>query len=320
MTDHLTITILDDYQGVALGLGPWERLGDAEVHVLRDHVDAEEALIKALADTDVVVAMRERTPFPATVLSRLPRLRLLVTTGGINATIDLDAARAAGITVCGTRSLANSATTVELAWGLILATARHICGENQNMREGGWQFTLGTELRGQTLGIVGLGRIGQQVASIAQAFGMEVLAWSQHLTQAAAADAGARAVDKERMFSSADVISLHLKLSDRTWHVVGRAELDRMKRSAILVNTARAGLVDTAALVDVLAARGIAGAGLDVYDTEPLPVDDPLRSLSNVVLTPHLGYVTRGGYELYFADAVEDIEAFRAGSPVRTLT
>ncbi|MGW9478088.1 D-2-hydroxyacid dehydrogenase family protein [Saccharomonospora azurea] len=312
----MRIAILDDYQNVALTLADWDSL-DAEVRVFTEHIADQDELVRALAGFDVVVAMRERTPFPAALLSRLPDLRLLVTTGQRNASIDVEAARRQGIVVCGTGYLPHP--TVELTWALILAAARHLPTEVQAMREGGWQTTLGTGLRGRTLGLLGLGRLGSQVARVGQAFGMRTIAWSQNLTADRAAEHDVTAVSKDELFASSDVLSVHLVLSKRTRGLVGAKELAAMKSTALLVNTSRAPIVDTDALLEALRQDTIGGAALDVYDVEPLPADHPLRSMPNVVLTPHIGFVTRDTYEVFYRDAVEDIAAFRRGEPVRVL-
>jgi phosphoglycerate dehydrogenase-like enzyme len=312
------VAILDDYQGVAPESGPWERLGDAvEVTVFRDHVDDDDALVERLRPFEVVLAMRERTPFGAARLERLPSLRLLVTTGMGNAAIDVAAATRLGITVCGTRGLPSP--TAELTWALILALVRHVPAEDRALRTGGWQHTIGTELAGRTLGVIGLGRLGTRVAAIGRAFEMDVVAWSQNLSADTAANAGVRAVVRDELLATADVVTIHLRLSERTRGLIGAAELAAMKPGAYLVNTSRGPIVDEAALLAALREGTIAGAGLDVYDTEPLPAGHPLRSAPNTVLTPHLGYVTSGTYARYYGDAVEAIAAFGRGAPVRVL-
>lgn len=319
MTLHCAV--LDDYQGVALSLADWSPLvGRVEVRTLREHITDRDDLVADLADCEIVVAMRERTPFDADLLRRLPRLRLLVTTGMRNASIDLAAAAAQGVTVCGTAS--SPTPTVELTWALILGLARHITTENRALREGGpWQSTVGQDLHGRTLGLLGLGRIGTQVARVGTAFGMEVLAWSENLTAERAADAGVRlAESKEDLLRHSDFVSVHLVLSDRTRGLLGEPELRAMRPHAYLVNTSRAAIVDRTALLRALRDGWIAGAGLDVFETEPLPADDPLRSLPNVLATPHLGYVTERNYRAFHAQAVEDITAFLAGTPIRQLT
>ena len=312
----LRIAVLDDYQHAALASADWDSLG-AEVTAFSAHIPDTADLAAELRPFDVVVAMRERTPFTAERFRLLPRLRLLVTTGMANASIDMTAARAAGVTVCGTRG--SSGATVELTWALILSLVRHVPAEDASVRRGGWQHTIGTGLRGRTLGVVGLGNLGRKVAAVGLAFGMEVLAWSQHLTPAAALDAGATAVSKADLFSDSDVITVHYKLSERSAGLVGAADLARMKPWAYLVNTSRGPIVDTDALLEALRSGSIAGAALDVYDEEPLPAAHPLRSAPHTVLTPHLGYVTDDGYRIFYGDAVQDIAAFEAGSPVRVL-
>lgn len=312
------VLILDDYQRVALALADWSRLpDDCEVIALRDPLLDDEAFFAALSDAEIVVAMRERTAFTAARLDRLPNLRLLVTTGMKNAAIDLEAAARNGVVVSGTEG--RPGATVELTWALILAVARQIPREDVGMRAGGWQQTVGFELHGRTLGLVGLGRLGAAMVPVAKAFGMDVIAWSQNLTAAAATAAGARAATKEELFATADVVSVHYKLSKRSRGLVGAEDIARMQPTAYLVNTSRGPIVDSAALLDALAADRLAGAGIDVYDTEPLPADDPLRSAPRTVLTPHLGYVSDATYEVFFGDAVEDIAAFLDGAPIRTL-
>ncbi|MET9376017.1 D-2-hydroxyacid dehydrogenase family protein [Streptomyces sp. NPDC002992] len=312
--------VLDDYQGVALSSADWSPLaGRVDVRVLREHLTDRDALVAAIEDCEIVVVMRERTPMDAQVLKRLPRLRLIVTSGMRNASIDLAAAAGLGITVCGTAS--SSEPPAELTWALILGLARHVRTEAQALREGGpWQWTVGTDLAGRTLGLVGLGKIGGRVARVGLAFGMDVLAWSPNLTEARAAEQGvALAPGKRELMERSDIVSLHMVLSDRTRGLIGEAELGAMRPSAYLVNTSRADLVDGEALLRALREGRIAGAGLDVFATEPLAPEDPLRSLPNVLALPHLGYVTEGNYGRYFGQAVENIEAFLAGSPVRTL-
>lgn len=313
------VAVLDDYQDVALTSADWSVLdGRADITVFTDHLAGEDALAAALAPFEVVVAMRERTPFPATLLRRLPALRLLVTTGMRNASIDVAAARGLGVTVCGTRG--SSAATPELTWGLLLALARGIPDERDAVRSGGWQRGVGPELAGSTLGILGLGRIGGRIAGYARAFGMNVIAWSQNLTEARATEHGARLVDRDQLFRAADFVTVHLQLSDRTRGLVGAAELDLLGPGGYLVNTSRGPIVDEDALVAALRARRIAGAALDVFDTEPLPADHPLRTLPNTVVTPHIGYVTRPTYATFYGEAVEDIDAWLRGTPARVLT
>ncbi|MGC0416164.1 D-2-hydroxyacid dehydrogenase family protein [Embleya sp. AB8] len=312
----MRIAILDDYQNVALGLADWDSL-DAEVRVFTEPLADADAVCAALAGFDVVVAMRERTRFPADVLAGLPDLRLLVSTGPVNAAIDVAAARERGIVVCGTGIL--KYPTVELTWALILAAARNLRTEADSVRAGGWQVGLGVGLHGKTLGLLGLGRLGGEVARIGQAFGMECIAWSANLTAERAAEHGVTAVAKDELFARADVVSVHLVLSARTTALVGAAELALMRPTAILVNTSRGPIVDEAALLDVLRRGTIGGAALDVYDREPLPPEHPLRGLDNALLTPHIGYVVRETYEIFYRDAVENIAAFRAGEPIRVM-
>jgi len=312
----MKIAILDDYQEVALGFGDWGSLG-AEIEVFTKPFADPADVVGRLRDFDVVVAMRERTRFPAEVLDRLPALKLLVSTGPRNAAIDVAAARRNGVVVSSTGYIAVPAA--EHTWALILAAARNVPLESRNMREGGWQTTVGTILSGKTLGLLGLGRLGAGAAKIGQAFGMETIAWSQNLTREKAASHGVTAVSKAELFARADVLSVHLVLGDRSRGLVGAPELAAMKPTAMLVNTARGPIVDEAALVDALRRKEIAVAALDVYDVEPLPSEHPLRKLDNVVLTPHIGYVTREAYELFYRDAIEDIAAFQAGSPIRVM-
>lgn len=315
-----TCLILDDYQNAALGFADWGRLADRiAVNTVTEHISAHDALVSRLEDAEVLVIMRERTPFPAALLERLPRLKLLVTSGMRNASIDLAAAQARGITVCGTDSSPTPPT--ELTWALILGLARHLPLEAANLREGGaWQSTIGTDLSGATLGVLGLGKIGARVAQIGRSFGMNVLAWSQNLTADRADQAGATlAASKEALCEASDFVTLHLVLSERSRSILGEAELRRMRPDAYLVNTSRAGLVDQAALVRALEEGWIAGAGLDVFEAEPLPADSPFRRLPNVLALPHLGYVSRANYTRFFTQAVEDIEAWLAGAPIRQL-
>ena len=312
------IAILDDYQRVARGLADRSHLPAGGELTVFDRPLAEEERVAALQPFEVLVIMRERTPFPAALLERLPNLRLLVTTGGRNAAIELEACRARGITVCGTGNV--GAPTAELAWGLILALVKRIPAEERALRAGAWQTGLTEGLAGKRLGLVGLGKLGTQVARVGQAFGMEVVAWSQNLTAERAAEVGVRRVEKQELFVTSDVVSLHLVLGERTRGIVGAGELSAMKPTAWFVNTSRAGLVDEPALLTVLRERRIAGAGLDVFPIEPLPAHHPLLTLPNVVLTPHLGYVTRENYAVFYRDALEDILAWRAGTPVRLLT
>ena len=299
-------------------MADWSSLGaGVSLHPFHERIGSEDELAERLRTFDVVVAMRERTPFPASLIERLPSLKLLVTTGRRNAAIDVKAAAARGIVVSGTATL--GAPPVELTWGLILSLARHIPRESIAMRSGAWQTTVGVGLHGKTLGVIGLGRLGSDVARIGTAFGMSVVAWSQNLTREKTDPLGVELVDKESLFRRSDVVSVHLVLSDRTRGIVGERELALMKPTAFLINTARGPIVDEHALIHALRHSVITGAGLDVFDEEPLPVDHPFRRLENVVLTPHLGYVTAENYRLAYGEAVEDIRAFLAGSPVRVI-
>jgi len=313
------VAILDDYQGVALEVVDWSALdGRAEITPFHEHLPDEDAVVAALEDFEVVVAMRERTPFPAALLRRLPRLRLLVTTGMRNSAIDLEAAGKLGITVSGTDSISSS--TVEHTWALILAWSRHIVEEAGNMSAGRWQTTLGNGLAGNTLGVVGLGRIGSAVAAVGSAFGMRVVAWSQNLTTERAHAAGADLVGFHELLAQSDVVTVHLVLSDRTRHLIGAPEIALMRPSALLVNTSRGPIVDTVALASAVGSGALAGAAVDVYDEEPPAADHPLRSTRGVLATPHLGYVTREVYEVFYGQAVEDVVAFLDGAPVRQIS
>lgn len=313
------VAILDDYQDVALSLADWKSLGsDVSVEAFHERLASEDALVQELADFDAIVAMRERTHFPRSVLERLPKLKLLVTTGMRNVAIDAKAAAELGIVVSGTGML--TPPTAELTWGLILALARHIPQEAQQMRRGGWQTTIGVGLSGKVLGVLGLGKLGSEVARVGRAFQMEVIAWSQNLTAEHASSLGAKRVEKEELFQSADFVSVHLILSKRTRGLVTARELAQMKPGAYLINTARGPIIEERALIDVLTNHKIAGAALDVYDEEPLPDEHPLRKLNNVVLTPHLGYVTVENYREAYGNAVEDIRAFLAGRPIRVIS
>ncbi|MFL0410298.1 D-2-hydroxyacid dehydrogenase family protein [Microbacterium paludicola] len=313
-----TLVLLDDYQGVALQFAPWHELEGWDIRALREPHPDEDALVAALAEATAVVAMRERTPFPRRVLERLPRLGLLITTGAANAAIDVAAAVELGITVCGTRASASAAP--ELSWALLMSAVRDIPGQERALRDGRWQTGIGGELSGRTLGIVGLGKIGIRMSGYARAFGMEVLAWSENLTPERAADAGAEYVSKDELFARADIATLHLRLSDRTRGIIGRRELGALGPDGLLVNTARAGLVDTAALVTALESGVLGGAALDVFDEEPLPADHPLLAAPRTLLTPHIGYVTREQYAVFYRDALEDIRAWAAGSPLRVVS
>jgi phosphoglycerate dehydrogenase-like enzyme len=309
------VVVLDDYQHVAAGSADWSAV-DGSVRFVHEHLVGDE-LVDVLREASVVVAMRERTAFDADLLGRLEQLQLLVTTGGVNASIDVAAAARQGVTVCGTRSLPSPAA--EMTWALLLALVRRVPESDRDVREGRWQTTIGDDLAGRTLGVVGLGRLGQRVARVALAFDMEVLAWSQNLDPDAARDLGVQPIGKDDLLARADVVSLHLRLSERTRGVIGARELAMMKPTAYLVNTSRGPLVDEPALVEALASGAIAGAGLDVYDEEPLPPGHPLLASHRTVLAPHLGYVTTGGYALFYGDAVEDVVAWQTGAPLRVI-
>jgi phosphoglycerate dehydrogenase-like enzyme len=310
------VAVLDDYQRVAAGLADWGSV-PGDVVFFHDHLTGEDEVAARLEGFDVVVAMRERTPFRESLLARLPALRLLVTTGPHNAAIDLAAAHRRGIVVSATR--ADPHGTPELAWGLVLALLRHVPTEDRGVKEGAWQLTIGTGLAGRTLGVLGLGRVGSAVAAVGGAFGMRVIAWSPHLTLERAAAAGAQFVDRDRLFAESDVLTVHVVLGEGTRGLVGASELALMKHTAYLINTSRGPIVDESALVAALEEGSLAGAGLDVYDVEPLPAGHPLLTAPNTVLTPHIGYVTDTGYRTMYADAVEDIAAYLDGKPLREL-
>jgi len=313
------VALLDDYQGVALRMADWKSLpAGTDVVAFPDHLADENALATRLADFDIVMAMRERTAFTRSLLERLPKLRLLITAGMRNASIDMKATAERGVLVCGTAGLPYP--TAELAWGLILGLMRRIPAEDRATREGRWQVSLGLGLNGKTLGVLGLGTLGSRVAKVGRAFEMDVLAWSQNLTAARAAEVGATLVPKDELLARSDIVSIHLVLSERTRGLLGARELGLMKRSAYLVNTSRGPIVDEAALIDALRNGIIAGAGLDVFDPEPLPADHPFRSLPNIVVTPHLGYVTEETYRVFYGHALEDVHAFLRGAPVRVLS
>ena len=309
---RIQVAILDDYQNVAMTSADWSPVSArADITVFGDHLADADAVVERLAPFDVVMVMRERTPLPRNVIERLPKLRMIASTGPANASIDIAAAEAAGIHVAHTGGTV--AATVELTWALILGAARHVVTERQAVADGRWQSTVGRELDRRVLGVLGLGRIGTQVARIGAAFGMDVMAWSTNLTPDAARAAGARYLTRDDFFATADVLTIHLKLGERTRGLVGTAELAAMKPTALLVNTSRGPIVDEAALLAALTSGSIAGAALDVYDTEPLPVDHPLRTMGNVLATPHIGYVADRPYEIFFRDAVEAIAGWLDG-------
>ncbi|MGW8700006.1 D-2-hydroxyacid dehydrogenase family protein [Streptomyces eurythermus] len=317
---RLRCVVLDDFQGVATEAADWSVLeGRVEVVALREHLHDEDALAAALADYDIVVTLRERVPFPGSLISRLPRLKLLIASRMRNSVIDYAAAEAHGVTVCGTQS--SGTPPVELTWALLLGLARGIVQENNALRAGGpWQSTVGADLHGRRLGLLGLGRIGSRVARVGLAFGMRVCAWSRNLTEERAEEVGVElAGSKEELLSGSDFVSVHLALGDRTRGLVGAAELALMKPTAYLVNTSRAAIVDQDALLAALHEGRIAGAGVDVFDIEPLPAGHPMRTAPRLLATPHLGYVSQANYTTYYGQAVENIQAYLAGSPLRRL-
>lgn len=314
----VAIAVLDDYQDVALGMADWSALQrEHQVKVFNRGFASEDAAAEALAGFDVIGIMRERTPFPRTLFQRLPKLRLLVTTGKRNAAIDMAAAAEHKVLVCYTGGTGHP--TAELAFGLMLSLARHIPEEVQNMREGRWQTTLGFDLNGRTLGLVGLGNLGGHAARMGRAFGMRIIAWSENLTDARAAECGGQRVDKAELFGQADIVSVHTVLSKRTRGLIGAAEIALMRPSALLINTSRGPIVDTAALLAALREKRIAGYGGDVYDTEPLPADHPLRREPRALLTPHIGYVTEETYKVFYGQMVAAITAWLAGKPINIL-
>ncbi|WP_030314405.1 D-2-hydroxyacid dehydrogenase family protein [Streptomyces sp. NRRL B-3229] len=317
---RLRCAVLDDFQQVATTLADWSPLADrVEIVSYDSHFADEDALAAALADADIVVTLRERVPFPASLFARLPRLKLLVASGMRNTVIDYDAAEAHGVTVCGTAS--SSTPPVELTWALLLGLARGIVQESNALRaQGPWQSTVGADLHGRRLALLGLGKIGSRVAQVGLAFGMRVSAWSQNLTQERADEVGVElAPSLQDLLATGDFVSVHLALGDRTRGLLGPAELALLKPTAHLINTSRAAIVDQDALLAALHEGRIAGAALDVFDTEPLPADHPLRTAPRLLATPHLGYVSQANYATYYGQAVEDIEAYLAGSPVRRL-
>jgi len=314
----IKLAILDDYQDVALTSADWSPLeGRVEITVFRDTLPMGPSLVERLKPFDAVVAMRERTPFKESLLSALPNLKMISSTGRRNAAIDLAYAQSRGILVCNTGYSSHGA--MEHSWALILAAMRHIPQESAALRGGGWQTRIGIDLKGKTLGVVGLGNIGRDIAKVGQAFGMKVIAWSQNLTAETAREAGAVRVEKEELFRLADIVTLHLILSHRTRGIVGATELALMKPSAWLINSSRGPLVDETALIECLSANRIAGAALDVYDEEPLPAGHPFRRLENVLATPHIGYVTEETYRIFYGDSVENLAAWLDGRPIRIL-
>jgi phosphoglycerate dehydrogenase-like enzyme len=312
------IAVLDDYQNVAASYADWDRLKErAEVTMFADHLADEDALVARLAPFDAVALMRERTPFPRRVLERLPNLKLITTSGMWNASVDLAACEERGIVVCGTQT--GGGGTAQVTWALIFALAQQITIVDRDVREGRWQTGVGDELAGKTLGLIGLGRVGTKVARAAAAFDMNVIAWSTNMTAERASAAGAKLVGRDELLAQADFVSIHLVLGDRSRGLLGKRELALMKPTAYLINTSRGPIVDEAALIDALQQRRIAGAGLDVFDIEPLPADHPLRRLPNTVLTPHIGYVSKVSYAVFYGQMLEDIEAWLDGAPIRRI-
>jgi phosphoglycerate dehydrogenase-like enzyme len=300
------IAVLDDYQNAALESADWSVLGQrADLTVFKDHLADPEAVIERLMPFDVICVMRERSPLPRNIIERLPNLKLIASTGAGNASIDVAAAGERGIAVVHTGYRSDPA--IEFTWALILASARHIVTENNSVRSGGWQKTVGADLRGKTLGVLGLGRIGSEVARIGKAFGMNLIAWSENMTPQAAEAAGATLVSKNQLFEQADILTIHLVLSSRTRGLIGAAELARMKPTARLINTSRGPIVEEQALISVLKNKQIAGAAVDVFDVEPLPPDHPFRALDNILATPHIGYVSQGLYKTFYEDTVSNI-------------
>jgi phosphoglycerate dehydrogenase-like enzyme len=314
--DDIRVAVLDDYQQVAAGYADWSRL-DATITFFSDHLDQHEVLVERLSPFQVIAAMRERTPFPRSLIEALPHLRLLVTTGMNNASIDLRAATDGGIAVCGTASPGRG--TAELTFGLILALARDLIGETSSVRSGGWQTGVGRDLMGSTLGVIGLGKQGSAVARFGSAFGMDVIAWSQNLTADRASEVGVRLVSKDELLTASDYVTIHVRLSDRTRGLLGTAELARMKPTAFVINTSRGPIVDSEALLTAVRSGTIAGAALDVFDPEPLLPDDPFRHEPRILTTPHIGYVTDDTYRVFYTEVVEDIAAWMTGSPIRIL-
>ncbi len=322
----MRLSILDDYQGVALDMADWGPVGarGIEIAVERFPFADEDDVVRSLADSEIVCAMRERTAFPKRIVDRLPKLKLLITTGMRNASFDMAALKDRGVTVCGTGGPigapgGGNEDTAELAWGLILGAARRIAEDHAFMRQGGWQTRVGHRVAGKTLGLLGLGRLGSAVARVGLAFGMKAIAWSQNLTAEKAAAQGVERVEKDELFRRSDILSVHLVLSERSRGLVGAREIGLMKPSAILVNTSRGPICDTEAVVAALKAGRLAYAGFDVYDKEPAPIDHPLRTAPNVILTPHIGYVTDENYRSSYPQIVENVLGFLDGKPVRVI-
>src|ERR1700730_9523810 len=318
----MRLSILDDYQGVGLDMADWSpiRARSVEIAVERHAFADEDAVVRALADSELVAAMRERTPFPKSVVDRLPKLKLLITTGMRNASFDMAALKDRGVTVCGTGGPGGgNEENAQLAWGLVLGAARHIAEDHHFMRQGGWQTRIGHRVAGKTLGLLGLGRLGSAVARVGLAFGMKAIAWSQNLTAEKAAAQGVERVEKDELFRRSDILSVHLVLSDRSRGLVVAREIGLIKPTAILVNTSRGPICDTAAISEALKGRRLAYAGFDVYDQAPLPITHPLRTAPNVILTPNIGYVTDENYRSSYPQIVENVVAFLDGKPVRVI-
>jgi phosphoglycerate dehydrogenase-like enzyme len=318
----MRLSILDDYQGVALEMADWApvRARGIEIAVERFPFADAEDVVRSLAESEIVAAMRERTAFPRSIVERLPKLKLLITTGMRNASFDMAALRDRGVTVCGTGGPGGAnEDTAELAWGLILGAARRIAEDHAFMRHGGWQARIGHRVAGKTLGLLGLGRLGSAVARVGVAFGMKAIAWSQNLTAEKAAEQGVERVEKDELFRRSDILSVHLVLSDRSRGLVGAREIGLMKPTSILVNTSRGPICDTAAVIEALKGGRLAYAGFDVYDQEPLPLNHPLRTAPNVILTPHIGYVTEENYRSSYPQIVENILGYLDGKPIRVI-
>lgn len=313
------LAIIDDYENAALASADWDRLaGKAEIEVFRDHLTHEAAVAERLSDFEMVFIMRERTPFPASLIKRLPKLELIITSGMRNASIDLEAAKSHGVVVSGTTILPYPAA--EHAWALILGLAKRLPEDDQRMRDGRWGEGLNVGLKEKTLGVIGLGKLGAQVATVGQAFGMNVIAWSENLTKKRCKEVGVKLVSKEELLAESDFVTIHLVLGDRSRGLIGADELALMQPTSYLINTSRGPIVDEAALVDALRSKQIAGAGLDVFSTEPLPADHPLRSFSNTALTPHQGYVTQENFRMFYETAVIIVDSWLEGRRSNVLT
>ncbi len=313
----MRVAILDDYQSIAKDMADWNSLSSTTISFFPDHLSQEHDLVSRLKDFDIIMGMRERTPFPKSLIDQLPNLKLLITSGARNASFDLEAATNQGILVCGTQGSGEGPT--ELTWGLILALLRNIPQEDRLTREGKWGTSVGIGLKGKTIGLLGLGHIGSLVAKIANAFDMKVVAWSQNLTPERAEACDSTLVSKTELFQLSDILSIHVRLSERTRGLVGEPELNLMKKTAYLINISRGPIVDESALISHLESQQLAGAGLDTFDVEPISPNHPLLSLPNVVLTPHIGYVTREGYRAFYQGVVENIKAFMSGEPIRVI-